>query len=222
MAQTVALGAQRRSDAGKGAARQLRMKGMIPAVIYGHGREPESLMVGEAELVRVLTGLEVGSAVFDLDVDGSSVTALVREIQRHPFRSKILHVDFLEIRAGEKITLQLAVHLTGSPDGVRNGGGVLDQAMREITIRVLPKDIPNRLDVDVTELKVGQSLHVRDIQIPDAEILTDPTNTICSVVAPKVEAEPVEGEEVEVEEAEPELIRKPKDEDEDEAEDSED
>jgi large subunit ribosomal protein L25 len=222
MAQTVALGAQRRSDAGKGAARQLRMKGMIPAVIYGHGREPESLMVGEAELVRVLTGLEVGSAVFDLDVDGSSVTALVREIQRHPFRAKILHVDFLEIRAGEKITLQLAVHLTGSPDGVRNGGGVLDQAMREITIRVLPKDIPNRLDVDVTELRVGQSLHVRDIQIPDAEILTDPGNTICSVVAPKVEAEPVEGEEVEVEEAEPELIRKPKDEDEDEAEDSED
>lgn len=222
MAQTVALGAQRRSDAGKGAARQLRMQGMIPAVIYGHGREPESLMVGEAELVRVLTGLEVGSAVFDLDVDGSSVTALVREIQRHPFRSKILHVDFLEIRAGEKITLQLAVHLTGSPDGVRNGGGVLDQAMREITIRVLPKDIPNRLDVDVTELKVGQSLHVRDIQIPDAEILTDPTNTICSVVAPKVEAEPVEGEEVAVAEAEPELIRKPKDEDEDEAEDSED
>jgi len=221
MAQTVALGAQRRSGAGKGAARQLRMTGRIPAVIYGHGREPESLSLGEAELERVLTGLEVGSAVFDLDVEGSTVTALVREIQRHPFRAKILHVDFLEIHAGEKITLQLAVHLTGSPDGVRNGGGVLDQAMREITIRVLPKDIPNRLDVDVTNLRVGQSLHVSDIQIPDAEILTDPTYTICSVVAPKIEAEPVEGEVVEAEAtAEPELIRKPKAEDEDE--DSED
>lgn len=223
MAQTVALGAQRRSDRGKGAARQLRMQGRIPAVIYGHGREPESLSVGEAELERVLTGLELGTAVFDLDVDGSTVSALVREIQRHPFRAKILHVDFLEIHAGEKITLQLAVHLTGSPDGVRNGGGVLDQAMREITIRVLPKDIPNRLDVDVTDLKVGQSLHVSDIQIPDAEILTDPSNTICSVVAPKIEAEPVEGEVAEAEEtAEPELIRKPKAEDEEEAEDSED
>jgi large subunit ribosomal protein L25 len=221
MAQTVALGAQRRSDAGKGPARQLRMKGMIPAVIYGHGREPQSLMVGEAELERVLTGLEVGSAVFDLDVEGASVTALVREIQRHPFRSKILHVDFLEIHAGEKITLQLAVHLTGSPDGVRNGGGVLDQALREITIRVLPKDIPNRLDVDVTDLKVGQSLHVSDLQIPSVEILTDPSNTICSVVAPKIEAEPVEAE-AEAEVVEPELIRKPKAEDEEEAEDSED
>lgn len=221
MAQTVALGAQRRSGAGKGAARQLRMSGRIPAVIYGHGREPESLSVGEAELERVLTGLELGTALFDLDVEGSTVTALVREIQRHPFRAKILHVDFLEIHAGEKITLQLAVHLIGSPDGVRNGGGVLDQAMREITIRVLPKDIPNRLDVDVTNLKVGQSLHVSDIQVADAEILTDPSYTICSVVAPKIEAEPVEGEVVEAEETtEPELIRKPKDEDEDE--DSED
>ena len=221
MATTVALGAQRRTDAGKGAARQMRMQGRIPAVIYGHGREPESLSVGEAELERVLTGLEVGSAVFDLDVEGSNVTALIREIQRHPFRAKILHVDFLEIHAGEKITLQLAVHLAGSPDGVRNGGGVLDQALREITIRVLPKDIPNRLDVDVTNLRVGQSLHVSDIHIPDAEILTDPSNTICSVVAPKVEAEPVAGEVVEEEAAaEPELIRRPKDEEE--AEDSED
>ena len=215
MAQTVALGAQRRSDAGKGAARQLRIGGRIPAVIYGHGRDPESLSLGEAELERVLTGLEVGSAVFDLDVEGSPVKALVREIQRHPFRAKILHVDFLEIRAGEKITLQLAVHLIGSHDGVRNGGRVLDHALRDVTIRVLPTNIPDRLDVDVTELKLGQSLHVSDLTIPNAEILTDPTVTICSVVAPKVEAEPVEGVvEPTAEVAEPELIRKPKDEEE--------
>jgi len=198
MAQTVALGAQRRTDKGKGAARQLRLAGRIPAVIYGHGREPESLTLGEAELERALVGLEVGSALFDLDVEGAPVKALVREIQRHPFRAKILHVDFLEIHAGEKITLQLAIHLVGSPDGVRNGGGVLDQVLREVTIRVLPKDIPNRLDVEVTALRVGQSLHVSDLSIPDAEILTDPGKTICSVVAPKVEAEPTEAvEEVE-------------------------
>ena len=214
MAQTVALGAQRRSDAGKGAARQLRISGRIPAVIYGHGREPESLSLGEAEFERVLKGLEVGSALFDLDVEGSSVKALVREIQRHPFRAKILHVDFLEIHAGEKITLQLAIHLIGAPDGVRNGGGVLDQSLREVTIRVLPTDIPDRLDVDVTELRLGQSLHVRDLRIPSVEILTDPGKTVCSVVAPKIEAVPVEGVVEAAEVAEPELIRKPKDEDE--------
>lgn len=218
MAQTVALGAQRRTDKGKGAARQLRLAGRIPAVIYGHGREPESLTLGEAELERALVGLEVGSALFDLDVEGAPVKALVREIQRHPFRAKILHVDFLEIHAGEKITLQLAIHLVGSPDGVRNGGGVLDQVLREVTIRVLPKDIPNRLDVEVTALRVGQSLHVSDLSIPDAEILTDPGKTICSVVAPKVEAEPTEAVE-EVEATEPELIRKPKAEEDEEGED---
>ena len=215
MAQTVTLGAARRSDAGKGAARQLRLSGRIPAVIYGHGRAPESLSLGEAELERVLKGLEVGSALFDLDVEGTPVKALVREIQRHPFRAKILHVDFLEIHAGEKITVQLAIHLTGSPDGVRNGGGVLDQALRDLTIRVLPQDIPNRLEVDVTELRLGQSLHVSDLRIPNVEIITDPGKTVCSVVAPKVEAEPVEGVVAPVEEvAEPELIRKPKPEEE--------
>ena len=215
MAQTVTLGAARRSDAGKGAARQMRLSGRIPAVIYGHGRAPESLSLGEAELERVLKGLEVGSALFDLDVEGTLVKALVREIQRHPFRAKILHVDFLEIHAGEKITVQLAIHLTGSPDGVRNGGGVLDQALRDLTIRVLPQDIPNRLEVDVTELRLGQSLHVSDLRIPNVEIITDPGKTVCSVVAPKVEAEPVEGVAAPTEEvAEPELIRKPKPEEE--------
>ena len=214
MAQTVALGAQRRSDSGKGAARQLRLSGRIPAVIYGHGRAPESLSISAADLKRALTGVEVSTAVFDLDVEGAGVKALVREIQRHPFKADILHVDFYEIHAGEKLTLQLSVHLVGSPDGVRNGGGVLDQALREITIRVLPKDIPDRFDVDVTELRVGQSLHVRDLSIPDVEILTEGNKTVCSVVAPKIEAEEVVAA-VEAEETpEPELIRKPKDEDE--------
>jgi len=216
MAQTVTLGAQRRTGRGKGAARQMRMHGEIPAVIYGHGRPPESLTISAAEWKRALTGVEVSTAVIDLNVEGTGVKALVREIQRHPFKAEILHVDFYEIHAGEKLTLQLSIHLIGSPDGVRNGGGVLDQALREITIRVLPKDIPDRFDVDVTNLRVGQSLHVRDLSIPDVEILTEGTKTVCSVVAPKVEAEEVAAVAEEEETAEPELIRKAKDEDEDE------
>jgi len=217
MAQTVTLGAERRTGRGKGAARQMRMRGQIPAVIYGHGRPPESLTISAAEWKRALTGVEVSTAVIDLNVEGAAgVKALVREIQRHPFKAEILHVDFYEIHAGEKLTLQLSVHLTGSPDGVRNGGGVLDQALREITIRVLPKNIPNRFDVDVTDLRVGQSLHVRDLSIPDVEILTEGTKTVCSVVAPKVEAEEVAAVAEEEATPEPELIRKAKDEDEDE------
>jgi large subunit ribosomal protein L25 len=215
MAQTVALGAQRRTDVGKGAARQARLGGRIPAVIYGHGRPPQALTLSAAELKRALSGVEVSTALIDLDIDGTGTRVLVREIQRHPFKAEILHVDFLEIRAGEKLTLQLAVHLTGTPDGVRNGGGVLDQALREITIRVLPSNIPDRFDVDVTHLRVGQSLHVSDLSIPNAEILTEGTKTVCSVVAPKLEAEPVPGAEAEAT-PEPELIRKPKEEGEEE------
>jgi large subunit ribosomal protein L25 len=217
MAQTVTLGAQRRTDTGKGAARQARLGGRIPAVIYGHGRPPEPLTLSAVELKKALKGVEVSTAVIDLDIEGTGTKALVREIQRHPFKAEILHVDFLEIHAGEKLTLQLAVHLTGSPDGVRNGGGVLDQALREITIRVLPTDIPDRFDVDVTELRLGQSMHVSDLSIPNAEILTEGTKTVCSVVAPKVEEEPVPGAEAEAV-PEPELIRKPKEEGEEEAE----
>ena len=219
MAHTIAIGAERRSDRGKGAARRLRATGRIPAVLYGHGREAEALSVSATELDKALKDLEVGTAVFDVAIDGAPIQALVREIQRDPLKLDVLHVDFYEIHAGEKLTLQLPIHLVGSPDGVRNGGGVLDQVMREITIRVLPRNIPERLDVDVTALRVGQSLHVRDVQIADVEILTEPGKTVCTVIAPRVEEEvaPVETEEV----AEPELIRKPKDEAE-EGEDGED
>jgi large subunit ribosomal protein L25 len=218
MAHVVTLGATRRTETGKGAARQLRLKGQVPAVIYGHGRAPESLVLSGKELELALKGVEVGTAVFELGIDGAQVKALVREIQRHPFKSDILHVDFYEIHAGERVTLNLPIHLVGSPDGVRNGGGVLDQALREVQIRVLPTEIPDRLEVDVTALHVGQSLHVRDLQIPNAEILTDGGSTVCSVVPPRVEAEEVAAAPAEV--AEPELIRKPKEEDGGEAEEA--
>ncbi len=219
MAHTIAIGAERRSDRGKGAARRLRATGRIPAVLYGHARAAEALSVSATDLEKALKGLEVGTAVFDVAIDGAPIQALVREIQRDPLKLDVLHVDFYEIHAGEKLTLQLPIHLTGSPDGVRNGGGVLDQVMREITIRVLPRDIPERLDVDVTALRVGQSLHVRDLRVGDVEILTEPGKTICTVIAPRVEEEvaPAEVEEV----TEPELIRKPKEEAE-EGEDGED
>jgi large subunit ribosomal protein L25 len=211
MAQTVAVGAERRSGRGKGAARQLRAAGRIPAVIYGHGREPQALALIEADFEKVMQSVQVGTTVFNVSIDGESVPALVREVQRHPSKADILHVDFYEIHAGEKLTLEVPVHLVGSPDGVRNGGGVLDQVMREITIRVLPRDIPDRLELDVTALRVGQSLHVRDLQVASAEVLTEAGKTICTVIAPRVEEEvaaPAEVEEV----VEPELIRKPREE----------
>jgi large subunit ribosomal protein L25 len=131
-------------------------------------------------------------------------------------------VDFLEVHKGEKLTVRPPIRLIGSPEGVRNQGGVLDQILRELEIRVLPKDLPDHIEVDVTELTVGHSIHVRDVEVPDAEIITDPDATICTVVPPRVEAEPVPEALVEEEEeiGEPELIRKPKEEEGAEAEDA--
>lgn len=221
MAQTITLDAERRTGTGKGAARQLRLSGRIPAIIYGHGREPEALSLSAAAFERALIGRDAESTVIDLTIGDASVKALIREVQRHPVQPKIMHVDFYEIHAGEKVSLEVPIHLIGSPDGVRNGGGVLDQVLRDLEILVLPTDIPDRLDVDVTALRIGQSLHVSDLTIPNAEILTDADATVCTVVAPRVEEEPVVAE-VPEETVEPELIRKPKEEGEEEGEEDED
>lgn len=222
MAQAIALNAEIRTGTGKGAARQLRQAGRIPAVIYGHGRESQSLSVSAQDIERVLAGVTTGTAMFELAIDGTPVRALIREIQRHPLRSVILHIDFLEIRAGEKLTLEVPIRLVGSPDGVRNAGGVLDQTLREVEIEVLPRHIPEYIELDVTDLAVGSSLNVSDLVVPDANVLADPETTVCSVVPPRVEEEP-EAAEVEIEEelAEPELIRKSKEEEGEEAEGSE-
>jgi large subunit ribosomal protein L25 len=210
MAQTITLKAERRANIGTGAARQLRRQGQIPAVIYGHGREPECLAIETAELEKVLAGI-AGSTVIELKTGSKKQRALIREVQRHPTRPDILHIDFLEVHAGEKLTVKSPIRLVGSPEGVRNQGGVLDQITRELEIRVLPKDMPEFVEVDVTELTVAHSVHVRDIVVPNAEILDDPEATVCTVVPPRVEIEPVAvAEEEEEELLEPELIRKAK------------
>ncbi|HXF95411.1 MAG TPA: 50S ribosomal protein L25 [Gemmatimonadales bacterium] len=214
MAQIVTLAAEPRSRTGKGGARQARLQRKVPAVIYGHGRPSEPLMVDAQALEKALTGVEPASALVELTVDGRKVKALIREIQRHPIRPDIIHVDFYEIRAEEKVTLKVPVHLVGVPDGVRNAGGVLDQVTREVEIEVLPDHIPDRVELDVTALKIGDSLHVRDLSIPQARILESAELTICTVVPPRAEEVAAPVPEAAAEVAEPELIRKPREEEE--------
>src|SRR3989442_1668749 len=139
MAQIVSLTASARQSTGKGAARQARFRGQIPAVIYGRGRDTQSLAVEAKALEKALTGVEPASTIIELAVDGKTVRTLIREIQRHPVRPDIIHVDFYEIHAAEKVKLKVPVHLVGAPDGVRNAGGVLDQVTREVEIEVLPE-----------------------------------------------------------------------------------
>src|SRR5712671_3663304 len=208
MAQIVSLAASPRSATGKGAARQARFRGRVPAVIYGHGRDTLPLEVDAKALEKALTGVEPASTIIELSVDGKKTRALIREIQRHPIRPDIIHVDFYEIHSGEKITLKVPVHLVGTADGVRNGGGVLDQVTREVEIEVLPEHIPDRVELDVTALKIGDSIHVRDLTIANAAILTGADLTIAVVVPPRAEEVAAPAADATTEVAEPELIRK--------------
>ncbi len=207
MAQIVSLAASPRETTGKGPARQARFQGQIPAVIYGHGRTTQPLVVEAKALEKALAGVDPESTIIELAVDGKKVKTLIREIQRHPVRPDIIHVDFYEIHAEEKVKLKVPVHLVGSPEGVRNAGGVLDQVTREVEIEVLPENIPDRVELDVTALKIGDSRHVRDLRIPHATILAHDDLTICTVVPPRAE-EVAPPPEAAAEVTEPELIRK--------------
>ena len=202
------LSAQARGNGGKGVARKLRGDGRVPAVVYGHGRDPQALSINTRELERLLDHISAENTVIDLDIDGKASRTLIREIQRHPFKRQILHVDFQELVAGEKVTVRLPIILIGVPDGVRMDGGILDQTMRELEVEVDPSNIPNHVELDVTKLVIGSSVHVSDIPLPEGvEVLEDMDASVCVVSAPRavVEAVPVE-EGVEAV-AEPEVIR---------------
>jgi large subunit ribosomal protein L25 len=211
MADQASIQATPRSRAGKGVARSLRRDGRIPAVIYGRGREAEAIDVDAIAINRLLAQIAAATTIVDVAVEGRPVVkALIREIQRNPVRpADIIHLDLYEVHADQKVTIEVPVRLIGVPDGVKNFGGVLDQIMHDMSIKVLPADIPEHIDVDVSALAIGQSIHISDLAIGKYEIMNDADQTICTVGAPRAEevAAPVAEE---VASTEPELIRKAK------------
>ncbi|MBA2292912.1 MAG: 50S ribosomal protein L25 [Gemmatimonadales bacterium] len=205
----VTLAAESRTMTGKGAARSLRREGKVPAVIYGHGRDPIALSLDARSLGRLLDRIGGETALIDVAVDGAApVKALVREVQRNPVRRvDVIHLDLYAVVAGEPITVEVAVHVVGTADGVRNHGGVLEHILHRLSVRVLPGDIPEHIDVDVSHLAVGDSVHVSELSVPKCEILNDGELSVVTVVAPRVEVEPVVEEDAS---AEPEVIKKGK------------
>ena len=204
---TASLSASVRAETGKGAARKIRQAGSIPAVIYGHGREPQSLTLNTRDTDKLLKTIAISSTVIELDIDGKTARTLIREVQRHPFKRTITHIDFQELVAGETVSVQIPIVYVGVPEGVRLEGGLLDQIMHQLHVEVDPSSIPNHIDVDVSALKVGKSLHVSDLVLAAGiKVLDEPGNTVCIVQVPKVAVEAVvDGA------AEPEVIRaKPK------------
>ncbi len=209
---TAQLSATPRNSSGKGPARTLRSAGQIPGVVYGHAREPQPLTLDTREFEKLLSHISAESTVIELSLGGQTTKTLIREIQRHPFKRQILHVDFQELVAGEKVQVNIPIVLIGIPEGVRASGGVMDQTLRELSIRVDPSAIPDHIEVDVSGVLIGHSIHVSELQLPEGvEVLNDAEAPVCVVAAPRavVEeaaavAEPVEGA------AEPEVIARGK------------
>ena len=211
---SASLSAEARTETGKGVARKLRAAGRVPAVIYGHAREAQALSLPTRELEKLLSSISTGSTVVELSVGSATTKTLIREVQRHPFKKQILHVDFQELVAGEKVSVEIPLVFVGTPEGVRLSGALLEQILHSIEVLVDPASIPNHIDVDVTNLAMGHSLHVNELSLPAGlEVLTEQDATVCAVVAPRavVEETPAEGAEAV---AEPELIRKTKEEEE--------
>jgi large subunit ribosomal protein L25 len=204
------LSATPRDTTGKGGARTLRRDGKVPAVIYGHHREPQSLAVDAKDLERLLDRV-TASTVINLTVSGDARRTLIREIQRHPFKRHVLHIDFQELVAGEKVTVAVPLIYHGTPEGVRSGG-MLDQIMHELTLKADPASIPDHIDVDVSGLAIGKPLHVSDLTLPaGVEVLAEDTATVAVVSAPRTATEEVVTPDAV---AEPELIRKAKEDEE--------
>jgi large subunit ribosomal protein L25 len=221
---TVSLSANARDGKGKGAARSLRSQGQVPAVIYGHGRQPQPLALNARDLDKLLSHIQAESTVIEVTVGGQTAKTLIREIQRHPIKRQILHVDFQALVAGEKVTVSIPIVLLGVPEGVRLEGGVLDQTLREIEIEVDPSNIPDHVEYDITNMVIGDSVHISDLKVPEGvEVIDDPETSVAVLAAPRAVieevaavAEPVEGEAGAV--AEPEVIGRGKEEEEGEAE----
>src|ERR687896_1256935 len=217
---TATLSASPRTGTGKGVARTLRQTGQIPGVIYGHARQPQPLTLNAREFDRLMEHVSA-STVIDLDVAGKTSKTLIREIQRHPYKREVLHVDFLELVAGEKVTVEIPIVYVGTPQGVRDGG-ILEQVRHALTVEADPTTLPEHIEVDVSALTIGHTLYVRDVRVPEgATVQDDPDSPLVIVAAPTKEPTPVEAMpaiEGAVPEAapEPELIRRPKEGDEEE------
>ncbi len=204
----VSLAADSRTNVGKGAARSLRREGKVPAVIYGHGRAPQALSLDHKSVGRLLDVIGGEAALVDLSIDGAaSGQVIVREVQRNPVkRSEVIHLDLYAVVAGEPITVEVPVHVVGVSDGVRNFGGVLDFHHHRLTVKCLPRHLPEHIEIDITALGVGDAIYVRDLVVADAELMHDPDTVVLGVLAARVEEAPAEVEASD----EPEVIKKGK------------
>lgn len=169
MANSYTLDAVMRTDSGKGASRRLRRTGKVPAIVYGGEGEAVSISLAENQLVRHLQEEQFYSSIINLKLEGGSEKVLLRDLQRHPARPVILHADLQRVSSGEKLKVVVQLHFVNEEAcaGVKTDGGKISKAMMDLEVYCLPKDIPEFVEVDVIDLKMGESFHISDLKLPE-------------------------------------------------------
>jgi len=207
MAKQVKLAAQTRSEVGRAAVKKIKSQGFVPAVIYSHQEAPVHLKLVEREISNLLAHAAGEHFLVDLNIAGSASgqMAIIQEVQHHPVTQEILHVDFHGVSANEPVESSIPVEPAGDAVGVKSYGGILEQLLRAINIKSLPKDLPELITVDVSGLNVGESIHIKDIKLPEGvSVVDDGDLTVFLVAAPKVAVEASAGA------AAPEVIKEKK------------
>ncbi|MCX5706540.1 MAG: 50S ribosomal protein L25 [Candidatus Omnitrophica bacterium] len=208
------LDAEVREEIGRGKVKDIRDKGFIPAIIYAEGKDALALKLSHRQLVQLVHHHRIEGVVINVNIKddkkNKSRPCLIKEIQYHPVHGEIIHVDFNQISLTKAIKVNVPVVAKGEPIGVKLEGGALEHILWEIEVECLPTSIPKDIEVDVAQLKMGDSIHVKDITVPvGVKILNDPEAIILSVAAPMKEEVPVEAVEGE-EKQEPEVIKEKK------------
>lgn len=191
MAKQLKLLATPRVESGGNAVKKVRARGSVPAVIYGGGEAPHNLEINRREIEKILAHAVGENLLIELQIAAREKTthrlSLIQEVQHHPVRGDILHVDFQAVSATETIEAEIPIEALGEPQGVKTGGGLLEQSLRVLLVECLPQNLPDVIQIDVTALEVGASYHVRDLMIPEGvQVLTDPELTVFRVAEPTV------------------------------------
>ncbi|MGR8946430.1 MAG: 50S ribosomal protein L25/general stress protein Ctc [Gammaproteobacteria bacterium] len=189
------INASLREVQGKGASRRLRRAGLVPAVLYGGSDDPVNLQLEHNDLFHHAQHEAFYSHILNLIVDGKTQRVVLRDMQRHPFKPSIMHIDLQRINENEAITMRAPLHFINEEQcvGVKTGGGIVSHLLTELEISCLPKDLPEYIEVDVIDLDVGDSLHLSDLKVPEGVQIAalmhggDPAQSVVAVQAPRVE-----------------------------------
>jgi large subunit ribosomal protein L25 len=187
---TMTLKATRRDVGRKGPARRLRRGGQVPAVVYGHGFAPEPVALSANDL-NALIRQRSGTMIIDLKLEGGggeNRLTVIRELQREPISGRVIHVDLQRISLKEKVHVQVPLHIEGTAPGVKDEGGILEYPLRHIEIKCLPNDIPERFTIDISNLHIGDAIHVRDLALASDkfDLLSEPEMVVVTVSAPRL------------------------------------